>query len=297
MVYQELKEMLAERYGASEAAAVVRYLLEMKYGLSLADVACGKTEALDESLLRADLQRLVNGDPVQYVVGEAVFCGRRFRVTPAVLIPRPETEELVRWSLELRNVPDHPQCPSILDVGTGSGCIACTLAAEWPGAEVTAWDVSEEALGVARENATRLGVQVHFEHRDALAEGQEGGLTAFSSPRTLRSAIDSQWDIILSNPPYICQCEADEMEQHVLEHEPHLALFVPNDDPLRFYRAIGAYATEALKPGGWLYFEINPLYAAELQTLLGQMGFERVETKNDQFGKTRFIRAWKRTNK
>jgi len=168
MKYQELKNRLAKRYGAAEAAAVVRYLLEMKYGLSMVDVACGKTETLDELQLSADLQRLENGEPVQYVVGEAEFFGRRLHVNPSVLIPRPETEELVSWCLELRNDSDLSNHPAILDIGTGSGCIACTLAAEWPEAKVSAWDISEEALQVARENAERLQVHVLFEQRDAL---------------------------------------------------------------------------------------------------------------------------------
>ena len=278
-----------QRYDDSEAAAVARYLLEMKYGLSMADVACGDVEQLDDNALTADVTRLLSGEPVQYVVGEAEFCGRRFIVRPGVLIPRPETEELCHWMLAALNTAPFPGKASILDIGTGSGCIAVTLAAELPNASVSAWDVSDEALVIANENATRLGVSVKFEKQDVLhyslptGEGRCGALDCGLSP----------FSLIVSNPPYVCRSEAAQMEPHVLEHEPHEALFVPDEDALLFYRVIAHLGLQLLQPGGWLYFEINPLYANDLVSLMKEMGYADVETRQDQFGKTRMIRGRK----
>ena len=289
MKYQELKRQLMQRYDDSEAAAVARYLLEMKYGLSMADVACGGVEKLDCSALMKDVTRLLNGEPVQYVVGEAEFCGRRFIVRPGVLIPRPETEELCHWILSALNTSPFLGKASILDIGTGSGCIAVTLAAELPNASVSAWDVSDEALVIANENATRLGVSVKFEKQDvlhySLPTGEGWGGAPDSGP--------APFSLIVSNPPYVCRSEAAQMEPHVLEHEPHEALFVPDDDALLFYRVIAHLGLQLLQPGGWLYFEINPLYANDLVSLMKEMGYADVETRQDQFGKTRMIRGRK----
>jgi len=186
-----------------------------------------------------------------------------------VLIPRPETYELCQWSI------DAFKGGTILDIGTGSGCIACTIAAALPLAAVTAWDVSETALSVACGNAKRTNVQVSFERVDAL-----------NIPPT-----PDRWDIIISNPPYICERERAAMERNVLDYEPAEALFVPDDDPLLFYRAIAAYGQGALKPGGRLYFELNPLYASDVQHLLSMMLYHNIEIKEDQYGKQRMIRA------
>jgi release factor glutamine methyltransferase len=170
---------------------------------------------------------------------------------------------------------------TLLDIGTGSGCIAITLAAEMPEAEVTAWDISAEALSVACENAKRTHVHVSFEQVDIL-----------HLPSSVIH-LTSAFDLIVSNPPYICNKERATMEANVLEHEPHTALFVPDDDPLLFYRAIAQYASTALKPGGWLYFEINPLYAKPLRDMLNMMLYHDIEIKEDQYGKQRMIRAKK----
>jgi release factor glutamine methyltransferase len=194
-------------------------------------------------------------------------------VNEHVLIPRPETEELCQWILTT-------DATNILDIGTGSGCIAITLAAEMPEAEVTAWDISEEALKVAEENAKRTDVHVKFEQVDALH------LTSDICHQT-----SDAFDLIVSNPPYICNKERETMEANVLEHEPHTALFVPNDDPLLFYRAIAQYGQTALKEGGWLYFEINPLYAEALREMFSKMSYQDIEIKEDQYGKQRMIRA------
>ncbi len=275
MKYQELKRQLVQRYDDSEAAAVARYLLEMKYGLSMVDVACGGVEKLDCSALTTDVTRLLNGEPVQYVVGEAEFCGRRFIVRPGVLIPRPETEELCQWILSALNASPFLGKASILDIGTGSGCIAVTLAAELPNAFVSAWDVSDEALVIANENATRLGVSVKFEKQDVFhyslptGEGRGGAQDCGLSP----------FSLVVSNPPYVCRSEA--------------ALFVPDDDALLFYRVIAHLGLQLLQSGGWLYFEINPLYANDLVSLMKEMGYTDVETRQDQFGKTRMIRGRK----
>jgi release factor glutamine methyltransferase len=214
---------------------------------------------------------------VQYVLGEAEFCGRLFHVAPGVLIPRPETQELCQWMIA--TLRSYPTPLSILDIGTGSGCIACTLAAEIPEADVTAWDISETALAIARENAKRTNVHVMFRQVDALQ------LPANPVPPA------THYDLIVSNPPYICERERTAMAPNVLDHEPPLALFVPDDDPLLFYRAIADYARKSLKPGGSLFFEINPLYTQELQALLRAMSYQTIETRNDQFGKPRMIRA------
>ena len=272
MTYHEFWQPLTAVYDEGEARAVARMVLEMRFGLTMVDVLCERLPSSEE--LKGIQRRLLDGEPVQYVLGEAEFGGRRFRVSPDVLIPRPETYELCQWRL--------PPMPAewegrVLDIGTGSGCIACTLAAELPKAAVTAWDISEGALAVARKNAERSGVHVSFEQVDVL---------------DIPSALyDEKWDIIVSNPPYICEQEKATMERNVLEHEPHTALFVPNDDPLLFYRAISDYACETLNPDGALYFEINPLYHHDLVQLLHSHDFTLVISQVDQFGKSRFIEA------
>lgn len=278
MNYQELWHRLEKVYDAGEAKALARMLYEVRYGLGLGDLLMGRDEGVPQDELEQLAVRLERQEPIQYVLGQADFCGRTFKVSPAVLIPRPETEELCQWVVE--EVREQWRAAgeglSVLDIGTGSGCIAVTLAAELPGARVRAWDISEEALLVARENAQRNGVSVSFEHHDAL----HAATTAL--PTT---------DLIVSNPPYICNRERTAMEANVLEHEPHTALFVPDDDPLLFYRAIAQYGREALKPGGRLYFEINPLYATSLSETLRRMSYHDIAIKADQYGKQRMIRA------
>ncbi len=272
--YTMLWKMLSERYGISEAKAVVRYLLEVKYELSLTDILCGKTEDVDTRMLSCDMERLCEGIPVQYVVGKTMFAGRPFTVTPDVLIPREETAELCRWVTEGRQ---DDTC-RILDVGTGSGCIAITLSLEIPHAQVEAWDISEGALAVARENATDLQAAVTFKRQDILEED----IPARQS-----------YDIIVSNPPYICYRENNEVDEHVLRNEPHQALFVPDDDPLLFYRAIIQLARKALSEKGVIYFEINPHHLEALLRLCKEMGFMHPEVKEDSFGKQRFLRIQK----
>ena len=282
MNYNELWHLLAQRYDEGEAKAIARMTYEVRFGLTFSDLCLGKDTQLsadDQTELEEIAQRLSQGEPIQYVLGQAEFCRRTFLVNEAVLIPRSETEELCNWIVESTG----GQSPKILDIGTGSGCIAITLAAEMLQAQVTAWDISAEALEVARENAKRTGVHVSFEQVDALH------LTSDILHQT-----SEVFDLIVSNPPYICNKERATMEANVLEHEPHTALFVPDDNPLLFYRAIAQYGQTALKEGGWLYFEINPLYADALTDMLSMMSYHDIDIKEDQFGKQRMMRARKK---
>ena len=283
MTYRELWQPLTSRYTEPEAKAVARYLLEVGYGLSMTDILSGGAERLPADEMEENRRRLLNGEPVQYVIGKAEFGGRIFKVSPAVLVPRPETYELCQWvEEEERGKRREERDYFVLDIGTGSGCIAITLALDMPYAKVEAWDISEKALNIARQNAESLNAQVHFRQVDALNEPTED-----SSLFTLHPSLN----IIISNPPYICKQEATAMEAHVLDHEPHQALFVPDDDPLLFYRAIAQYGKSALVAGGWLYFEINPLYHEVLEKMLDEMGYFGIEMRKDQFGQWRFARA------
>lgn len=276
MTYGQLWRPLAQIYDEGEAKAVARMVLSVRFGLSMADILCERTEQLSanqQQELALIQQRLLAYEPVQYVLGETDFGGRTFQVTPDVLIPRPETYELCQWIIASD---EQEQMQEILDIGTGSGCIACTLAAELPDAQVTAWDLSEGALRVAEGNAHRLDLPVTFKKTDALHPPKDQG----------------RWDLIVSNPPYICEHEKAQMERNVLAYEPAQALFVSDHTPLLFYVAIARYARQALKPGGMLFFEINPLYANEMQQMLHEEGFTHTELRNDQFGKQRFTKSW-----
>ena len=278
MTYSELWRPLAAVCGEGEAKALVRYVLEVRFGLTPTDIYCGKVTQLSadsHSQLAEIMRRLAGGEPVQYVLGQAEFCGRWFEVGPGVLIPRPETEDLCRW-VEEGGAAAAPH-PRVLDIGTGSGCIAITLALDVAGAEVAAWDVSETALARAGANARRLGAGVGFSHTDALRPPRD----------------ESVWDVVVSNPTYVCLSERAGMERNVLGHEPPEALFVPDGDPLRFYRAIAAYAADALKPGGELYFEINPMFADELCAMLRRAGFASASLRDDRFGRRRMAKAIK----
>ena len=345
MTYNQLWKRLTVIYNEREAQAIVRTVLDALFGMSLTDICLGKVTQLsadDTTRLEKIMQRLEKSEPVQYVLGSEWFAGRLFDVAPGVLIPRPETEDLVKWTCDeakekekednskeergkeekevskkreapkkeeqllssplkeekegLRKGEDAPQKeeqllssplkeeekglrkgedaskkeeqllssllknnkevskkgeeaphPSILDIGTGSGCIAITVALALPQARVTAWDISTDALAIAAGNAHRLGASVRFEHQDALSAPDD----------------EERWDVIVSNPPYICDRERADMSDNVLSYEPELALFVPDNDPLLFYRAIARYASKALKPGGRLLFETNTAYAHE----------------------------------
>ena len=293
MKYEEVWKRLTTVYDDHEAKAVARYLLEIRYGLTMTDILCGKVETLAEEELNALLNRLLQGEPVQYVTGVAEFGGRRFHVEPGVLIPRPETAELCQWIIDERGEMKDERGESILDIGTGSGCIACTLAAELPESKVTAWDISDEALRIAQQNAQNIGVNIFFEKVDILSISPSSSLPLRKANNCQLSTVNYQltWDTIVSNPPYICNKEREGMEQNVLDHEPSLALFVPDEDPLLFYRAITRFAKTALQYGGNLYFEINPLYAQPLEQLMQDEGFSDIRFRYDSFGKQRFARG------
>lgn len=371
MTYNQLWKRLTVIYNEREAQAIVRTVLDALFGMSLTDICLGKVTQLsadDTTRLEKIMQRLEKSEPVQYVLGAEWFAGRLFDVAPGVLIPRPETEDLVKWACDeakekednskeergkeekevskkreapkkeeqplsyplkeekeglrkgedasqkeeqplssplkeeeeglrkgkdaskkeeqllsslLKNNKEVPEKgeeaphPSILDIGTGSGCIAITVALALPQARVTAWDISTDALDIAAGNAHRLGASVRFEHQDALSAPDD----------------KERWDVIVSNPPYICDKERADMSDNVLSYEPELALFVPDNDPLLFYRAIAHYASKALKPGGRLLFETNTAYAHEVAQAMADEGFTAIEVRNDCFGKPRMVKG------
>ena len=289
MTYQQLWHQLTPLYAVEEAQAITRLVLETTFGFSLTDLVCGKVSELsadNETKLHEIWQRLEAGEPVQYVLGKADFYGRSFRVAPGVLIPRPETEGLCRLVLD-----GLPTGTHVLDIGTGSGCIAITVALEATQAQVEAWDISEEALRQAHDNALRLDAQVLFRQKDVLAEAREDMLA--EARKEEESEEVSLYDCIVSNPPYIADKERTTMAHNVLDYEPSTALFVPDDDPLRFYRAIAELGLRRLRPGGRLCFEINPLYAEALRSLLVSLGYEAVTILDDDYGKQRFATARK----
>ena len=371
MTYNQLWKRLTAIYNEREAQAIVRTVLDALFGMSLTDICLGKVTQLsadDTTRLEKIMQRLEKSEPVQYVLGAGWFAGRLFDVAPGVLIPRPETEDLVKWACDeakekednskeergkeekevskkgeapqkeeqllssplkeeeeglrkgkdasqkeeqplssllkeekegLRKGEDASQKeeqplssllkhnkevsekgeevphPSILDIGTGSGCIAITVALALPQARVTAWDISTDALAIAAGNAHRLGASVRFEHQDALSAPDD----------------EARWDVIVSNPPYICDRERADMSDNVLSYEPELALFVPDSDPILFYRAIARYASKALKPGGRLLFETNTAYVHEVAQAMADEGFTAIEVRNDCFGKPRMVKG------
>lgn len=276
MTYRELWRTLEPLYGNGEARAITDYVLDVCFGLSKADILCGAVDEMTAEKtaeLNKIFGRLTEGEPVQYVLGRAEFCGRWFSVRPSVLIPRPETEELCAWITADSKA---SASPKVLDIGTGSGCIAITLQLDMPESKVTAWDISADALDVARENAQQLGANVNFVKLDALNAKPEG-----------------EWDVIVSNPPYICEKEKKDMAVNVLEHEPHTALFVPDADPLLFYRAITRLAVQTLSKGGRLYFEINPIYADDTCRMMRAEGMTAVELRSDMYGKQRMAKGVK----
>lgn len=299
MTYNQLWKRLNAIYNEREAQAIVRTVLDALFGMSLTDICLGKVTQLsadDTTRLEKIMQRLEKSEPVQYVLGAEWFAGRLFDVAPGVLIPRPETEDLVKWTCdeakekekednskeergkeekEVSKKGEEAPHPSILDIGTGSGCIAITVALALPQARVTAWDISTDALTIAAGNAHRLGASVRFEHQDALSAPDD----------------EERWDVIVSNPPYICDRERADMSDNVLSYEPELALFVPDNDPLLFYRAIAHYASKALKPGGRLLFETNTAYAHEVAQTMADEGFTAIEVRNDCFGKPRMVKG------
>ncbi len=278
-MFRQIVDTLVPKVGEREARALAFVVLEDAFGLSRTDIYLGKDTAFsEEDTIRLEkiLRRLEQGEPVQYAIGTAQFCDLTFRVTPDTLIPRPETEELVGWVASL--LPSEAPC-SVLDVGTGTGCIAISLAKQFPKAQVTAWDISEEALAVARQNAQVNGVAVDFRRTDVLEVVNESAASAPSS--------DALY--IVSNPPYICERERAEMEAHVLDYEPASALFVPDADPLLFYRVL-AHLGQQLNAAAVLV-EINQAYGQETVRMFQSNGYSNVELRRDIYGKDRMIKA------
>lgn len=288
MTYDDIWRRLAGVYDQREARAVARMLVEEKFGLSFTDIICGSVETLsdaDKQWIEAAVKRLEQGEPIQYVLGWTWFAGLKFNVRSGVLIPRPETEWLVD------NVCAHP-APSnnrplrIIDIGTGSGCIALSIKQRLPEAYVEAWDISTEALSIAADNARSLSLDIVLRQQDALNITPNVLSTA---PNDNSAVPDSPfWDVIVSNPPYICERERTDMARNVLEHEPSTALFVPDTDPLLFYRAITRYAIGSLNDGGRLLFECNTLYAGDTARMMKDEGMAATEVFDDCFGKPRF---------
>ena len=306
--YQEIKGLLMEgNMSEGEAKAVALMLLEKVAGLPTAKalIADGNDLLCRRQSLLELAARVAKGEPVQYVLGEADFCGLTLKVKPGVLIPRPETEELVAWVVEnvkansnLLPLTSNLSPFKLLDIGTGSGCIAVALAKKLKEAEVEAWDVSDDALEIARENAKRNGVQVKTSKVDVLdinANSNSQLSTVNFQLSTLTSHLSplTSYNIIVSNPPYICEEEKAEMERNVLEHEPELALFVPDDDPLLFYRRIAELGLSLLKEKGLLFFEINRRFGEEVVKMLQGKGYREVELRQDMFGNDRMVKAIK----
>lgn len=271
-------------YDEREARAVVRYLLEEEFHLSLTDIYSGALERLGDAQLQrleSCMVRLEEGEPVQYVVGTAWFCGHAFHVEPGVLIPRPETEELVKHVASWLNALPHSfHKRRALDIGTGSGCIAISLAMLCHNVHVDAWDISSTALRIATDNAMRLGkgeLDVTFIKQDAL-----------NPPDDMET-----WDAMVSNPPYVRESERRDMSVNVTQHEPSLALFVPDNDPLIFYANITRYATQALRHGGLLAFEVNSAFAQQVRELLEQNAMEDTAVLSDLYGRPRIVKGRK----
>ena len=288
MNHRELIAALTPLHGAGEARAIVRMVMEERFGLSQTDLLLGKDTTLspnDRAEMEKIAGRLLTGEPVQHVLGYADFFGHRFRVTPDVLIPRPETEELVAWATELYSsfVTRHSSF-HLLDLCTGSGCIAISLALAFPQTHVVGVDISDAALAIARDNAHTLNVSnVEFLKYNILSEDTE------SSP--LWGELERGFSLLTANPPYVLDSEATTMSPTVLDYEPSLALFVPDDDPLRFYRAIAAIGRRYLQPGASLLVEINAALADQTRSLFESFGYTDIQLRDDRFGRPRMLCA------
>jgi len=271
--YQILAAALSELYAEREAHTIAQYVLEDLFGLQQVNYPNYSLSEQQKEQFQQVKKQLEQAVPWQYVVGTADFYGRKFIVNEAVLIPRAETEELVYWVIEEYR----QQAVTILDIGTGSGCIALSLQKEIPTATVTAIDISEAALQVAQNNAHRCDTTIHTQKIDILKEKKWKQLSTF--------------DVIVSNPPYIPQEEREKMPRHVLDYEPSLALFVANNDTLLFYEKIADFALKHLAEGGSLFFEVNEFYGQAVVKLLQERGFLQIELRKDMSGRDRMIRA------
>ncbi len=268
-VIQQLTSRLTPLYGEREARQIARIVVTELGQITPTDLVLEPDRELVIEGLDRIAEELASGRPLQYVLGHAEFCGLNLQVREGVLIPRPETEELVRWIVDSNRIAS----PSILDVGTGSGAIAIALSHLLPTGRISAVDLSEEALQIARGNARRLNLPIEFTRANALGE-------LFPDER-------ERFDLIVSNPPYIPERERASMRRNVTAFEPQMALFVPDDDPLRFYRAIARNARRLLRPGGRLYFEIHEDFAEPICRMLAEEGFPATEVRKDINDKNR----------
>lgn len=276
-LFHHIVSRLAGHFGNSEAQALARIIVEDYLNLPFPHVMAGISPALsvqEGQKLDLCISRLLDNEPIQHIIGHCSFCGHTICVNPSVLIPRPETEQLVSMVLSLPDLPEHA---SVMDACTGSGCIAISLKAEHPEWQIYACDASPEALHTASENATLNNTEVFFSLADVLSPMRPEG----------------PFDVIVSNPPYVMNREKSSMKPHVLEREPQMALFVPDEKPLIFYHAIATWGRRSLTPGGWIMAEMNPLLCADTLQVFAQQGYRNCEIINDFFGKQRFIRCQK----
>lgn len=274
---KKVESELRELYPDGECRWMTRIIFEQLKGYTPVEMAIRANEPVSDFIqqkIDCIVSRLLKYEPIQYVFGETRFYGLSLKVTPATLIPRPETEELV--DMIVADAAGHSDL-RVLDLCTGSGCIAIALARNLRFPAITAIDISKDAIAVARDNAASTHTDIHFFTADALR----------------LNPTSESYDIIVSNPPYIAEHERTQMEPNVLDYEPGSALFVPDDDPLKFYRAISLFAMPSLRKDGRLYFEINPIYASELTEMLCRQGWNNILTHRDAQGKQRFISATK----
>ena len=273
ILFQNCLDRLGNLYDDREAKSIIKMLLEDRFGISAMDQMINKIVSVDEKKLNSTMARLEKMEPVQYVTGVAGFFGRKFKVQSGVLIPRPETEELVSWMIESNDASN----PVIWDIGTGSGCISISLDLGIPDSKTIGTDFSASAIGIAEANNSKLGSDVQFIRSDIFEDDPSAQV----------------FNIIVSNPPYIPKLEKSLIHQNVLGHEPGSSLFVPNDNPLVFYLRIAEVALKKLKNGGSLFFEIHENYGSDICRLLETMGYQKTEIKKDMQGKDRMVRAGK----
>jgi release factor glutamine methyltransferase len=275
--FDYISQSLSHLYSKPEAGRLAMLIMEHITQFSQAKILTNKNTILSDTQhekVQLIVERLKKNEPLQYILGESEFYGLNFEVNPATLIPRPETEELVDWIIaDQQDLSQH-----ILDIGTGTGCIAISLAKNIPNSIVTAFDVSLDALETANKNASLNQVKVDFKEYDILQK---------------ENHFNGVFDIIVSNPPYVCEKEKTEMKDNVLKYEPHLALFVPDNDPLLFYRSIAHFARTHLTENGSLYFEINRAFGKETCDMLAELGFSSIQLKKDLSGNDRMIKALK----
>lgn len=274
--YNYIKQAINGQYPDTEASAIAKAILTDVFQLSTTDLYASKDMNFSTNQaekLEVIITRLRANEPLQYILGNCYFCGLNFHVEPGVLIPRPETAELIEWIIADRKSSDSPI--RILDIGTGSGCISISLAKNLPQSEVYAWDISEDAIRIASDNANRLDANVRFRQTDVLGQ----------------VPTDTMMNVIVSNPPYITEAERTDMDANVTDWEPDTALFVPDNTPLLFYERIAEIGKQILTPDGTLYFEINQRFGTETVDMLRKKGYRNVELRKDLSGNDRMIKA------